>query len=150
VVDLDTNDKGVDEHIFEEMENPKTDIMFAHVLGVDHAGHSFDVNHSELKRKLEEIDDLLHRITERMDDNTTMIVFGDHGMVDEGNHGGSTDYDRATLLFAYSKGKEFEILKQKYPKMTEIPQTNIAATVTQMTNVKFPYSNIGVFQPELI
>jgi phosphatidylinositol glycan class O len=68
-----------------------SDILIAHVLGVDHAGHSFHVDHSEMKRKLEDIDGFLHLVVERMDDNTTLVVFGDHGMIDEGNHGGASE-----------------------------------------------------------
>jgi GPI ethanolamine phosphate transferase 3 subunit O len=43
VVDLDGNDKGIMSHIFEEMQN--FDILICHFLGIDHAGHTFDVNH---------------------------------------------------------------------------------------------------------
>jgi phosphatidylinositol glycan class O len=36
-----------------------------------------------------------------MDDKTTLIIFGDHGMTEEGNHGGNTDIELSTVFFAY-------------------------------------------------
>jgi len=38
-----------------------------------------------------------------MDDKTTLVIFGDHGMTDDGNHGGQTELEMRTLLFAYQK-----------------------------------------------
>jgi hypothetical protein len=39
-----------------------------------------------------------------MDDDTIMIVFGDHGMTDSRGHGGETKRELRTIMFAYSKG----------------------------------------------
>lgn len=78
--------------------------MISHFLGIDHAGHSFNVEHSEMEWKLREIDIELGKIAEAIDKNTTLLIFGDHGMIDEGNHGGSSEQERSTLLFSYSKG----------------------------------------------
>ena len=36
-----------------------------------------------------------------MDDKTTLVVFGDHGMTTDGNHGGLTDLEMRSALFAY-------------------------------------------------
>ena len=38
---------------------------------------------------------------EAMDDNTTLICFGDHGMTDDGNHGGGSENEMRSVLFAY-------------------------------------------------
>lgn len=38
-----------------------------------------------------------------MDNETTLIVFGDHGMTDSGNHGGGSLMEMRTVLFAYQK-----------------------------------------------
>ena len=47
---------------------------------------------------------------ERIDDHTTLIVFGDHGMTVDGNHGGGSELELRTVLFAYQK--------QKFPMST--------------------------------
>ena len=36
-----------------------------------------------------------------MDEKTTQIIFGDHGMTEEGNYGGNTDIELSTVFFAY-------------------------------------------------
>jgi len=36
-----------------------------------------------------------------MDDKTTLLIFGDHGMTEAGNHGGNTIEELSTVLFAY-------------------------------------------------
>lgn len=38
-----------------------------------------------------------------MDSDTTLLVFGDHGMTSDGNHGGGSLEELRSVLFAYSK-----------------------------------------------
>jgi phosphatidylinositol glycan class O len=38
-----------------------------------------------------------------MDNDTVLILFGDHGMTEAGGHGGETNAELRTILFAYSK-----------------------------------------------
>ena len=42
-----------------------------------------------------------------MDDKTTLLVMGDHGMTASGDHGGDTDDETNALLFAYTKRSAF-------------------------------------------
>lgn len=41
-----------------------------------------------------------------MEEDTTLLVFGDHGMTVGGNHGGGSENELASVLFAYRKGNE--------------------------------------------
>lgn len=45
-----------------------------------------------------------------MDDDTTLVVFGDHGMTVEGSHGGNSDLEMRTAVFSYQK-KPFPFAK---------------------------------------
>jgi phosphatidylinositol glycan class O len=38
-----------------------------------------------------------------IDSNTILIVIGDHGMSESGNHGGNSPLETDTVLFFYSK-----------------------------------------------
>lgn len=38
-----------------------------------------------------------------MDDDTILIAFGDHGMTNDGTHGGDTENEIRTAIFAYHK-----------------------------------------------
>ena len=42
-----------------------------------------------------------------MDNDTTLLVMGDHGMTVSGDHGGESDDETNALLFAYSKQHKF-------------------------------------------
>jgi len=57
--DLDTIDNAVSRDVFEIMckeskGDPefKYDLLVAHLLGIDHAGHTFYSNHTEIQRKV--------------------------------------------------------------------------------------------------
>ena len=45
----------------------------------------------------------LHEIIKRLDNETVLIVMGDHGMTEDGNHGGASKNETETTLFTYSK-----------------------------------------------
>jgi hypothetical protein len=46
-----------------------------------------------------------------MDNNTVLLLFGDHGLTPDGNHGGGTEEEIRTVLFGYTKSG-FPLLKQ--------------------------------------
>ena len=37
--------------------------------------------------KLKEMDDFVCQVSSKLDDDTLLVVFGDHGMTEEGDHG---------------------------------------------------------------
>jgi GPI ethanolamine phosphate transferase 3 subunit O len=58
VRDLDTNDKNVAKDL-KEMLNRDYDLLVCHLIGIDHAGHTFHANHTEIERKIKETNDVL-------------------------------------------------------------------------------------------
>ncbi|SCV68155.1 BQ2448_276 [Microbotryum intermedium] len=106
VEDLDTVDHGVEEHLFPMMrgERGEWDIIIAHTLGLDHAGHRFGPSHTEAQRKLREAQALLAQIVEHLEHDTLLVVLGDHGMTDGGDHGGDSREEVDAALWVYSKG----------------------------------------------
>ena len=100
--DLETNDDTASKHIYEELDNGSNfDIMVAHLIGLDHAGHTHGPTHPELERKLLDVERIVENIIDKMDDETTLVVFGDHGMTQDGSHGGSSEIEMRTVLFSY-------------------------------------------------
>lgn len=59
VWDLDTVDYGIREHLFTELRKTDWNLLIAHFLGVDHCGHRYGPYHPEMKRKLEEMNEVL-------------------------------------------------------------------------------------------
>lgn len=49
----------------------------------------------------------LSSVVAGMDNETTLLIMGDHGMTATGDHGGDTDDETNALLFAYSKQHKF-------------------------------------------
>lgn len=50
-----------------------------------------------------DVEHIIYEVITRMDDKTTLIVFGDHGMTDDGNHGGGSENEMRSVIFAYQK-----------------------------------------------
>ncbi|CAD6569487.1 MAG: mannose-ethanolamine phosphotransferase gpi13 [Cyphobasidiales sp. Tagirdzhanova-0007] len=105
VEDLDTVDHGVNLYVRELMEeaNSTWDILLAHPLGLDHAGHRFGASHGETTRKLSEMNVLLEMIVDRMREKDLLVVLGDHGMDAKGNHGGDAPDETDAGLWLYSR-----------------------------------------------
>ena len=59
VKDLYTVDNGVIEHLLPELRKQDAKFVIAHLLGVDHCGHTYGPSHSLMKEKLEEMDTFL-------------------------------------------------------------------------------------------
>ena len=99
---MDDQDNKVTQLVYEELRNGSDfDLLTVHLIGLDHAGHTFGPQHPELQRKLLETGAVIEKIIELMDEQTTLVVFGDHGMTEGGSHGGNSDVEMSTVLFSY-------------------------------------------------
>jgi phosphatidylinositol glycan class O len=79
-----------------------------------------------------------------MDDDTILIAFGDHGMTDEGNHGGGSENEIRSVIFSYSK-KGFPMKKYQSLKLdSSVKQLDLAAIVSMIFGLSIPFSNLGV------
>lgn len=107
VEDLDTVDNGVRHHLLpllaEDPTSSSWDILIAHPLGLDHAGHRFGASHAQTTRKLQETNTLIQQIVERVADEDLLVVLGDHGMDSKGDHGGDSPEEVESALWLYSK-----------------------------------------------
>ena len=62
--DLDTVDRGVSKELASELRASHTwDVLVAHFLGVDHAGHKYGPDHPEMGRKLTEMNQVTKRLS---------------------------------------------------------------------------------------
>lgn len=59
VWDLDTVDNGVITHLKPELKKKDWNLLIAHFLGVDHCGHKYGPLHSEMTRKLTEMNQII-------------------------------------------------------------------------------------------
>lgn len=69
-----------------------------------------------MSSRLQKMDSILKKIVENIPDDCLLLMFGDHGMTDDGNHGGSTIEETDSGLFVYSKKKLFPSFKENNDK----------------------------------
>ncbi|KAH7037727.1 GPI ethanolamine phosphate transferase [Microdochium trichocladiopsis] len=152
VWDLHTVDNGVIDHIFPLLkpeQSGKWDVMFGHLLGVDHAGHRYGPNHAAMRSKLQQMDGFVRDLAKAIDDDTLLVVMGDHGMDGKGDHGGESDDEVQAALWMYSKKPVFgrtSVEHSKPPpnaKVRPVNQIDLVPTLALLMGIPVPYNNLG-------
>ncbi|KAK6222369.1 mannose-ethanolamine phosphotransferase gpi13 [Pestalotiopsis sp. IQ-011] len=152
VWDLHTVDNGVLEHIFPLLESDKKgewDVLIGHLLGVDHAGHRYGPSHAAMTAKLQQMDQFVQDLVNKIDDDTLLVVMGDHGMDGKGDHGGESDDEVEAALWMYSKRPLFGRTKPEYvtppatAKIRPVNQIDLVPTLSLLLGIPIPYNNLG-------
>ncbi|KMT11998.1 hypothetical protein BVRB_5g099600 [Beta vulgaris subsp. vulgaris] len=171
VKDLDTVDNGCIKHLIPSLREGNWDVLIAHFLGVDHAGHIFGVNTMPMIQKLEQYNSIVEDVVEALvsqsgpgglHENTLLVVMGDHGQTLNGDHGGGSPEEVETSIFAKSfKNVTFSLPPEldsvscglnadgKQLCIGTIEQLDFAATMSAMLGVPFPFGSIGRINPQL-
>ena len=164
VKDLHTVDDGVTDTLFHLIKNVSSwELLVGHFLGIDHCGHRHHVLHPCMASKLAQMNGVLERLVSELDDpDTLLIVLGDHGMTDEGDHGGESHAESTTVMFFYSPRALFEnkhvlddvLLRsglrsasERYPLVSQI---DVVPTLSLLLGVPIPFGNLGAAVPELL
>jgi phosphatidylinositol glycan class O len=167
VEDLHTVDNGVIEHLgpyLEPEESKKWDVLIGHFLGVDHVGHRVGPYRDVMQKKLRQMDKVLRDVVDKLDDDTLLVVLGDHGMDPKGNHGGDSPLETAAGMWIYSKGSPLTTTLHNDPLISEarreftfpgssvpvrhIDQIDITPTISLMLGIPIPFNNLGSLIPE--
>lgn len=83
------------------------DYLLVHPMGMDHIGHKYGANSSEYRRHATKQDAWLSGcISEWMSIGYNILITGDHGMNDDGMHGGTTPDVREVPLFVIDANKK--------------------------------------------
>ena len=152
VWDLFTVDNGVTEHLIPLLSPENTgkwDVLFGHYLGVDHAGHRYGPDHSATNSKLREMDNVLRKVISLLDDDTLLVVMGDHGMDVKGDHGGESDDEVEAALWMYSKkavfgrGHNGKMEPPATAKDRPVGQIDLVPTLSLLLGMPIPFNNLG-------
>ncbi|KAI5288979.1 mannose-ethanolamine phosphotransferase gpi13 [Ascosphaera aggregata] len=153
VWDLHTVDNGVISHLLPLLhpQNATTwDVIFAHLLGVDHAGHRYGPDHTAMAAKLKQMNSMITDVMHKIDDETLLVVLGDHGMDAKGDHGGESDDEIEATLWMYTKKPVFGRLdsRSRVPPVTAkdlsaIPQIDLVPTLALLLGLPIPFNNLG-------
>ncbi|XP_077398984.1 GPI ethanolamine phosphate transferase 3, catalytic subunit isoform X2 [Vanacampus margaritifer] len=142
VHDLHTVDNGILQNIYTTMMGDDWDVLVAHFLGVDHCGHRFGPDHPAMADKLTQLDGVIRSVIDRIQNDTLLVVIGDHGMTDTGDHGGESQKETDAALFLYSPVSLFPgPPSQDEPDV--VPQIDLVPTLALLLGVPIPFSNVG-------
>ncbi|EDO15766.1 hypothetical protein Kpol_478p1 [Vanderwaltozyma polyspora DSM 70294] len=156
VWDLDTVDNGVISYFNDHLINQKTndkkwDILIGHMLGVDHVGHKYGPNHFTMREKQLQVNNFINDIIESIDDDTLLVIMGDHGMDHTGNHGGDSKDELESTLFMYSKKTDvWELgdpnnynIENSGDNYRSVNQIDLVPTLSLLLDVPIPFNNLG-------
>lgn len=109
----------VDAEILRKNHNP--DFLYIHPMGMDDIGHKYGGNSGEYRNNAIYVDSLLGKVIPLWQElGYQIVVTSDHGMNDDGNHGGDTQNDRDVPLFIISP-KEIPLEDEVVPQLKIAP-----------------------------
>ena len=111
-----------------------------------------------------EMDDIVRQIFQAIEaekhlQSTLLVVCGDHGMNEAGNHGGSAEGETSPALVflspkfqTISRGFESPLVvpESSFEYYNTVEQSDIAPTLAGLLGFPIPLNNLGVFIPELL
>jgi ethanolaminephosphotransferase len=166
VTDTVEVDNNVTRNLWPELAKFDWDVMILHYLGLDHIGHLRGPHSSLMKQKQKEMDTIIERIhkiimqqdsTEFKDyfphqmqrKRTLLVVCGDHGMNELGNHGGSTEGETTPALIFLTSKKDYFHSTSLPTHLKRVAQIDIVPTLALLFGLPIPKNNLGTLIPEL-
>lgn len=163
VSDFTEVDNNVTRHVPEELQNDDWNTMVLHYLGLDHIGHKAGPRSPNMIPKQREMDGIVRQIYEAIETkdylaSALLVLCGDHGMNDAGNHGGSAPGETSpALVFLSPKLKMISSgLETPAPYHEEfryynyVEQSDIAPTLGALLGFPVPKNNLGAFIPDFL
>lgn len=84
-------------------KDKESEIKFIHIISLDSFGHTYGTEHAIIKECLLRADRLINDLYDDMDDETLLVVTSDHGVTNEGAHGGNSKFELSSTCGFYSK-----------------------------------------------
>ena len=113
--------------------------------------------------KQEEMDTVIRDIFQSLKSNPTLknallVLCGDHGMTDGGNHGGSAPGETSpAMVFLSPKLKSINVSRaspvgpnRDFEYYDTIEQSDVAPTLAGLLGFPTPLNNLGVFIPDFL
>lgn len=142
-------DSNVTRHHNFELKATDWDVFIMHYLGLDHIGHIEGPFNQNMRIKLTEMDEIILNIYDKISQtdrerniSSLIAILSDHGMADQGGHGGSTQSEIKTPLLLIND-KFFSQNPQLEGKF-ELNQIDFTSTISCLFGLPIPESNEGV------
>ncbi|CAL1702838.1 unnamed protein product [Somion occarium] len=148
VEDLHSVDEGVIRHLLPLLH---------------HVGHRLGPDHPTMQAKLQQMDNVLRETVELLDDDTLLVLLGDHGMDRKGDHGGDGELETSAGLWLYSKTRPLVdpqadipahlLTNRTYPGAStahrSVQQIDLVPSLSLLLGLPIPFNNLGTVIPEL-
>lgn len=169
------NENKVYDALIKNISDSQPDFLFAHFISLDSFGHTYGTENEKIKETLIRFNLYLKEIYGKMDNDTLMVVVSDHGVTNEGAHGGNSMQELASICGFFHKNKintyrynekiqntyisnfydvescntekDWIFAKSKY---NIIHQDDIVVTVSYLLGIPIPYNSIGNLIPNLV
>ncbi|KAK2024965.1 alkaline phosphatase-like protein [Colletotrichum zoysiae] len=161
--DINTLDANITSRIPKELERDDWVSLVMHYEGLDSLAHQGGLRSSHMMPKQAEMDRVVQMIYQGILNephlkNTLVVLLGDHGMDEHGNHGGDTPGELASALTLISPHFQDKFSKQKSPLAPRsdfkfhsvINQVDIVPTLAGLLGFQIPAGNVGEFIPEML
>lgn len=163
VSDFTEVDNNVTRHVSPELDKADWSAMTLHFLGLDHIGHKTGPKGPKMPAKQAEMDGIVRQIYTAMETTEHMkscllVLLGDHGMNEGGNHGASSPGEVSTALTFISpkfstafEGQASPIHDAvDYRYYDIVQQSDIVPTLAALLGFPVPQNNLGVMIPRLL
>ncbi|QSS62502.1 phosphoethanolamine transferase [Histoplasma capsulatum] len=156
-------DNNVTRHVPKELMMDDWSSMILHYLGLDHIGHKSGPNSAYMLPKQKEMDSVVRDIYNGMESqehlsSTLLVLCGDHGMNEAGNHGGASPGETSPALVFISpqirqiqnQGSSLEPSSGDFKYYQSVEQSDIAPTLAGLLGFPIPLNSLGVFIPQFL
>lgn len=83
------------------------DAIVAHLINLDSYGHVYGTEHQMMEKELRIYDNLIREIYEKMSKDTLLVICSDHGVDNDGAHGGLSTLEMSSVGIFASKDCRF-------------------------------------------
>ncbi len=141
----DLADTGVLLAALHWLENPPAQVILIHLDQLDFAGHHQGGPQAEGWRLAAvRVDRMIAKVVSAVDlEQDTIVIFGDHGQIDSGGHGGTEDVVLREPFIMVGKG----VQPGEYP---QILMVDVAPTLAALLGTNIPASSQGSAQLEML
>ncbi|KPI42222.1 GPI ethanolamine phosphate transferase 2 [Cyphellophora attinorum] len=157
VSDFTEVDNNVTRNVGPELKNSDWSVMTLHYLGLDHIGHKTGPRGPNMPAKQAEMDGIVQEIYEAMKaekhlNSALLVLLGDHGMNEGGNHGANSAGEVSTALtFISPKFKAVAgsrdcpaTARDDFQFYQTVEQSDIAPSLAALMDFPVPKNNLGV------
>jgi ethanolaminephosphotransferase len=152
--------------IDKELQKQDWSALVVHFPGLDHLAHMGGAYSPYMHSKQQEMDQVVRKVYRSIEretppDRTLLVLLGDHGMDDLGQHGGDSVEELSTALLFISPllqtlhpAQDESVASQgsgnPYKDPGHVSQLDIVPTISGLLGLPLPLDNLGSFIPDFL